>query len=507
MSSAVELSKCWSDVHIDLKKAVGDAIYNSWILPLSLHSIESGIITVQAPNKFMCDWVSNHYGSTIHHIIAQSIPDVRKVVFIPDQKQSECSSAVNDSQDASSKQHSLSRQNTSQIDNRPPLSQRKNGRQGNGQLAGAIEFSKKSTPISASNGKLSGRLETIAGTSLDPRYTFDTFIVGKPNELGYAAARRVADAGKSAAFNPLFLYGSVGLGKTHLMQAIAWNLKETHPECRVIYISAEQFMYEFVRSIRFKDTFSFKELFRSVDVLMIDDVQFIAGKDSTQEEFFHTFNALVDQNRQIVISADRSPSDLEGVEERLRSRLGWGLVIDIYPTDYELRLGILQSKAEILRAERPNLVLNPGTLEFLAHRIVSNVRVLEGALNRLTAYSSLTGKDISTEVAQQELQDILRSSDRKITIEEIQKKVARHFNVRHTDMISTCRARNIARPRQIAMYLTKELTTRSLPEIGKKFGGRDHTTVLHAVKKIATMREQDSTIFEDIEMLRRELES
>jgi chromosomal replication initiator protein len=286
------------------------------------------------------------------------------------------------------------------------------------------------------------------------------------------------------------------------MHAIAWHIRRMDPSRRIIYLSAEKFMYQFVKALRFKDTMAFKEQFRSVDVLMIDDVQFISGKDSTQEEFFHTFNALVDQNRQVVISADKSPSDLEGMEERLRSRLGWGLVADIHPTTYELRLGILQAKAEQKQTEIPQKVL-----EFLAHKITSNVRELEGALTRISAHAQLVGRSITLESAQEVLHDLLRANDRRVTIDEIQKRVAEHFNIRLADMHSARRARAVARPRQVAMYLCKQLTPRSLPEIGRKFGGRDHTTVMHAVRKVEELQTEDRALAEDIELLRRMLES
>ncbi|HEY9537044.1 MAG TPA: chromosomal replication initiator protein DnaA, partial [Kiloniellaceae bacterium] len=336
---------------------------------------------------------------------------------------------------------------------------------------------------------------------LDPRFTFDNFVVGKPNELAYAAARRVADA-PTPPFNPLFLYGGVGLGKTHLMHSIGLHIKKQAPERRIIYLSAEKFMYQFVRALRTKDTMAFKEQFRSVDVLMIDDVQFIGGREATQEEFFHTFNALVDQNRQVIISADKSPSDLEGVEERMRSRLGWGLVADIHPTTYELRLGILQAKAEQSSTDIPVKVL-----EFLAHKITSNVRELEGALNRILAHATLVGRPITLETTQEVLHDLLRANDRRVTIEEIQKRVSAHFNVRIADMHSARRARAVARPRQVAMYLSKQLTSRSLPEIGRKFGGRDHTTVMHAVRKVEELKATDASFAEDVELLRRMLEA
>jgi chromosomal replication initiator protein len=277
-----------------------------------------------------------------------------------------------------------------------------------------------------------------------------------------------------------------------------------HLDCgrRVVYLSAEKFMYQFVRALRSKDTMTFKELFRSVDLLMVDDVQFISGKDSTQEEFFHTFNTLVDRGRQIVISADRSPSDLSGLEERIRSRLGWGLVADIHPTTYELRLGILQAKAEQLGVEIP-----PRVVEFLASRITSNVRELEGAMNRIVHQASITQKTISIDMSQEVLKDLLRANDRRVTIEEIQKAVVEHYSIRMADMTSARRSRAVARPRQMAMFLAKHLTPRSLPEIGKKFGGRDHTTVMHAVRQIEKLTAEDGVLADDLEVLRRKLQA
>jgi chromosomal replication initiator protein len=341
----------------------------------------------------------------------------------------------------------------------------------------------------------------MAGPAFDPRFSFENFVVGKPNEFAYAAARRVAEA-TSVPFNPLFLHGGVGLGKTHLMHSIGLEIRRRFPERQVVYLSAEKFMHQFIRALRDKDTVTFKDQFRRVDVLMVDDIQFISGKDSTQEEFFHTFNALIDQNKQIIVSADKSPSDLSGIEERMRSRLGWGLVADIHPTTYELRLGILQGKAEKIGLDLPVKLL-----EFLAHKITSNVRELEGALNRILAHAQLFGRDVSIDTAQELLKDVIRASDRKVTIDEIQKRVAEHYNVRVADMHSARRARAVARPRQVAMYLAKQLTARSLPEIGRKFGGRDHTTVMHAVRKIEELKSLDRGFAEDVDLLRRMLET
>jgi chromosomal replication initiator protein len=362
-------------------------------------------------------------------------------------------------------------------------------------------------PVRTRNGGRPSRDDIeLPGAPLDARFTFDTFVVGKPNELAHAAARRVADGG-AVTFNPLFLYGGVGLGKTHLMHAIAWELQRRQPDLKVVYLSAEQFMYRFVQALRDKDMMSFKQLFRSVDVLMVDDVQFIAGKDATQEEFFHTFNALVDQNKQIIISADRAPTEIPGIEERIVSRLQSGLVADLHPTNYELRLGILQQKVDQYSDQFRNLHIADGVLEFLAHRISTNVRVLEGALLRLFAFGELVGREITLELAQDCLADILRASDRKITVEEIQRKVSDHYNIRLSDLIGPKRLRTFARPRQIAMYLSKQLTSRSLPEIGRRFGGRDHTTVMHGVRRIEELKTTDSQIAEDLELLRRSLEA
>jgi chromosomal replication initiator protein len=330
--------------------------------------------------------------------------------------------------------------------------------------------------------------EPLPGAPLDARFTFDSFVVGKPNELAHAAAKRVAEGGP-VTFNPLFLYGGVGLGKTHLMHAIAHELQVQRPDLRVLYLSAEQFMYRFIQALRDKQIMDFKEMFRSIDVLMVDDVQ------------------LVDQGKQIVISADRAPGEIKDLEERIKSRLSCGLVVDLHPTDYELRLGILQTKTDAYRTEYPDLQIAPGVLEFIAHRISSNVRILEGALTRLFAYASLIGREITMDLAQECLKDQLRQSERKVTVEEIQRKVAEHYNVRLSDLVGPKRLRAIARPRQVAMFLAKSLTTRSLPDIGRRFGGRDHTTIMHGIRKIEELRATDSQLAEDIELLRRLLES
>ena len=453
-----DLQSQWARVRGRLREEFGDAAYRSWLKSMTLYGVDEGRVRIGVPTRFLRDWVTQHYAERIRALWNAENEAITSVEILVTGK---------------------------------TMAQPADAELVAPQPKEAAETAVEEKDISA---------------PLDPRFTFDNFVVGKPNELAHAAARRVAESqvgpNRHVPFNPLFLYGGVGLGKTHLMHAIAWHIRTQDPTRKVIYLSAEKFMYQFVRAIRFKDTMAFKEQFRSVDVLMIDDVQFIGGRDATQEEFFHTFNALVDQNRQIIISADKSPSDLEGIEERVKSRLGWGLVADLHPTTYELRLGILQAKADATKSQVPGKVL-----EFLAHKITSNVRELEGALHRISAHTQLIGRTVTLESAQEVLHDLLRANDRRVTIDEIQKRVAEHYNIRLADMHSARRARAVARPRQVAMYLCKQLTPRSLPEIGRKFGGRDHTTVMHAVRKIEELKAADRTLAEDIELLKRMLET
>jgi len=471
-NSAMSLNDQWRRVRARLHAELGEATFNSWFKQVELIGVGDGRVMLSVPTRFIRNWIASHYADRLSQLWADEDEGFTRVDILV---------AAGDPKSDGSEEAARSA--------RP--------------ISAPAPAHAESQP--AASAIPSGLEDAGVGAPLDPRFTFDAFVVGKSNELAHAAARRVAEA-TDVSFNPLFLYGGVGLGKTHLMHAIAWEIRTRQPERKVLYLSAEKFMYQFVRALRFKDTMAFKQQFRSVDVLMIDDVQFISGKDSTQEEFFHTFNALIDHNRQVIISADRSPSDLEGIEERIRSRLGWGLAADIHPTDYELRLGILQAKAEEMIQKNGPVTIPAGVLEFLAHRIVSNVRELEGALKRVVAYASFVGRPITLDMSQEVLRDLLRSNDRKITIEEIQRRVAEYYNVRLADMLSARRARAVARPRQVAMYLAKQLTSRSLPEIGRKFGGRDHTTVIHAVRKIDELCHLDSGIEEDVDLLRRMLE-
>ena len=320
---------------------------------------------------------------------------------------------------------------------------------------------------------------------LNTRYTFDTFVVGKSNEFAHAASRAVAEQ-PSKAYNPLFLYGGVGMGKTHLMHAIGHTIKQRNPAARLSYVSAEKFTIEVINSLRFDKMFSFRERFHTVDVLLVDDIQFIVGKERTQEEIFHTFNALYEQQKQIVISSDCLPKDINSIEERLRSRFEWGLIADIQPPDLETKIAILQKKAE-----NDRFVLPDDVAEYIARAIKSNVRELEGALSRLMAYASLTGAVVSLGTAQQVLRNIIAAQEERVTIDLIQKRVSEHFNLREQDLKVRSNTRAIAFPRQVAMYIVKQLTTASLPEIGRQFGGKHHTTVLHSIDKIEEMRRSD----------------
>jgi chromosomal replication initiator protein len=452
-----DLAVLWANVRAKLQAEVGDVEYRTWLKQVTLAGLDGDELTLILPTRFLRDWVSKEYGSLITALWQAANPLVRRV----------------------------------DIRTQPARGTAPN-----------LAEPHAPTPLPAPP-RAEARADVIA--PLDQRFTFDTFVVGKPNEFAYACARRVSEAPATQGFNPLFLYGGVGLGKTHLMHAIAWELSAAPrggQPVSVAYMSAEKFMYRFINALRNQSTLEFKNELRSVDVLMIDDLQFLIGKDNTQEEFFHTFNALVDAGKQIVISADKSPSDLSGLEDRLRTRLGCGMVADLHATTFELRISILKAKADRARVDVPAKVM-----EFLAHKITSNVRELEGALNRLVAHANLFDRQITLETAQEVLHDVLRAYDRRVTIQEIQKRVAEHWNIRVSEMSSARRSRNIARPRQVAMYLAKQLTSKSLPDIGRHFGDRDHTTVMHAVSRVTALITTDPAFAEDVELLRRMLES
>jgi chromosomal replication initiator protein len=469
-----EIEQEWEAVRDLLRDEVGETAYATWLQPLVPAEVDGDRVVIGAPTPFLRDWVVAHYADRIRSAWHHVNPRIRKV-------------ALDVRQDA--------RPRAAERSPAPAAAEDTTA------APAAPAAARPARPAGSPRREEEDALLDAYSAPIDPRFTFENFVVAKSNDFAFAAAKRVA-ASDRPPFNPLFLYSGVGLGKTHLMHAIAWEVRRQDPRRRVVYLSAEKFMYQFVRALTTNSTLSFKDLFRSVDLLMVDDVQFIGGKNNTQEEFFHTFNELIERGSQIVISADRSPSALEDLEERVRSRLSWGLVADIHPTSYELRLGILQTKA----AKIPNVVVPDELLQFLAERITSNVRELEGALNRVVHQSTLLGRPLNMDTAQDVLRDVLRANEKRITIEEIQKAVVAHYSLKLADMQSKRRSRVVARPRQVAMYLAKQLTPRSLPEIGRRFGGRDHTTVMHAVKKVEELLGEDDGLARDVESLRRRLQ-
>jgi chromosomal replication initiator protein len=450
----INIKDLWLLVLKKLNNEFGNEIFNSWIKNIKVQSIEDDILYFSVPTRFIRDWITSHYLDKIIFFLNAENPNIRRVKISIDNMLS----ANQDNQDE---------KNTE-----------------------TIRYQNQSSNFNQSDD-----------WPLDERFTFDKFITGPSNELAFASAKRIAQSEKFD-FNPLFLYGGVGLGKTHLMHSIAWEISSNNPSTKVLYLSAERFMFQFIKSLRQKDTMSFKQKFRSVDVLILDDIQFMVGKNSTQEEFFHTFNSLLDLNKKVILSSDRAPSDLEGFDERIKSRLSWGLVADILPASFELRYEILKKKsAELLKSNSGHHVVDDSVLIFLAKTIVSNVRELEGALNKVVTFSNIMNKKIDVELTKTVLKDLLRSNNKRITIDEIQNKVSNYYNINTEDLISSRRLRSFARPRQVAMYLAKKLTSRSLPEIGRKFGGRDHTTVIHAVKKIDQLKSENEKFDEDVSVL------
>ncbi len=451
--AAPEDVAAWTRVREALRIEAGTRNFDTWLAPLALIAGDGDQVRLAAPSAFLADWIGSHYADRLRAHWAAQRPGTRQVAVIV----------------------------------QPGL--------GVGSVAGA-PAAMPMAPAPQPGG-------LAISLPVENRYTFDSFIVGKSNELAYNAAQAVAEPGP-IGFNPLFLHGTTGLGKTHLMHAIGNAFLQGQPDARVAYMSAEKFMVEFLAALRAKDTIAFKQRLRSVDLLMIDDVQFIAGKESTQEEFFHTMNEIISAGKRLVITADRSPQNLEGIQERILSRMAWGLVADINPADYELRLNILHAK---LAGMTQNIVVPDEVVEFLARKITANVRELEGALNRVVAYAALVNVPVTLEFTRETLADLLRCHEKKLTIDEIQRKVADYYHLKLSDLLSARRAREVARPRQVAMYLAKKLTPRSLPEIGRRVGGRDHTTVMHAVKRIDELRAADREIDADVVHLTRLLDA
>ena len=467
----------WLRVQGRLRSGVGDDVYTSWFARMELDGIDGNTVKLSVPTRFLKSWIQSHYAEKLLTCWQAEHPDVSRIELTvrsavirtlpPKVKVAESHSTIRE----------LPKSNGGGSDGRGPL-----------------------PPISAVH-------DALGGSPLDPRLSFETFVVGRSNTLAHAAAKQVAQArrGDSVMFNPLYVHAGVGLGKTHLLQSIAWAGNATS-ERKVLYLTAEKFMYGFVAALRTQNALAFKEALRAIDVLVIDDLQFLQGK-STQAEFCHTLNALIDAGRQVVIASDRPPSDLETLDERVRSRLAGGLVVEMGSLGEELRLEILKSRVAAARLHHSGFDVPPSVLVFIAKTVTHNGRDLEGALNRLLAHSKLTGQPVTLEMAEREVRDLIRPQEpKRVKIEDIQRVVARQYNVSRADLLSSRRTANVVRPRQVAMYLAKTLTLRSLPEIGRRFGGRDHTTVLHAVRKIENLVNNDTSLAEEIELLKRQLQ-
>ncbi|MGB0843948.1 MAG: chromosomal replication initiator protein DnaA [Alphaproteobacteria bacterium] len=463
--SGLAEEKNWNLLRDSLRKALGESDFRSWLHPLYLFACDSDRVTLAAPSRFVRDWVQSNYLETLlksWRDLNGQILLVEVVVRAPRLKQS-------------------------------PLGK------GQSSVASTLASSTPDKQVTDKPNPAQDLSIDRISSPLDPTYTLNSFVVAPPNELAVAAVKRVVES-DGPTFNPLVIYGGVGLGKTHLLQALAWGIREKQPNKRVGYISAEKFLYSFVRAIRSKATEHFKNAIRDLDVLLIDDMQYISSGEATQEEFVQTFNALFDRNRQVVVAVNRPPSQLEQLDERLRSRLMGGLAIDLQPTTESLRLSVLKQKSGVAAG-----LISDEVLSFVAAKINSNIRELEGALNRLIAHATLMNQPVSLELAQSVLRDLLSAHERRINIDEIQKRVSKYFEIRQSDLLSQRRARQVARPRQIAMYLAKHLTSRSLPEIGRSFGGRDHTTVMHAIKRIEALSNEDPQVGEDLAQLKLEL--
>lgn len=442
------LDELWSGVLAQVETKISKPSFETWLKSTKLLSYQDDTVTISAPNSFARDWLENHYVHLITGILSDSTGDDMMIKFV-----------VPKDQDMD--------------DFQLPAPRIKPGQE--------------------------QQHEFLPGM-LNPKYTFDTFVIGSGNRFAHAASLAVAEA-PAKAYNPLFIYGGVGLGKTHLMHAIGHYVLEHNPNAKVVYLSSEKFTNEFINSIRDNKTGEFRDKYRSVDILLIDDIQFLAGKEQTQEEFFHTFNTLHEESKQIIISSDRPPKEIPTLEDRLRSRFEWGLITDITPPDLETRIAILRKKAKADGLDIPNDVMT-----YIANSIDSNIRELEGALIRVVAYSSLINRDMSAELAAEALKDIMPNSKPKIiTILDIQNAVGEQFNVKLEDFKTKRRTKDIAYPRQVAMYLSREMTDFSLPKIGEEFGGRDHTTVIHAHDKISTMLKDNQQLQQDVKDIKSAL--
>jgi chromosomal replication initiator protein len=447
---AAPLEAAWESIRSGLRRDLGARTFDGWLKPAQLGSLDpdSGALDLLMPSQFMADWVRSHFAERLTLAWRATLPIVREV-----------------------------------------------------RVMAASDAPKPAPLLILEEIPAAAAERDPSLPNFDPRYRFETFVLGKANEVAATAARTLATADQ-VSFNPLFIHGGTGRGKTHLLHAIGHAFSERHRGRKIVSMSAEKFMVEFIRALKENDTIGFKSRLRGADLLLIDDVQFIAGKDSTQEEFFHTMNEIIGAGKRLVITSDRAPQDLDGIAPRILSRLSWGLVADINSADFELRYNIILAKLAAL----PAVEMPRNVVDFLARRVTSSVRELEGALNRIAAYAMMTGREIDIAFVEEVLANVLRANQRRITIDEIQAQVAEHYRIRKAEMTSARRAREVARPRQVAMYLSKQLTPKSLPDIGRRFGGRDHTTVIHAVRQIEKLRAQDTELDADIRLLTRQLE-
>jgi chromosomal replication initiator protein len=481
----------WQQCVDRLQNELPSQQFNTWIRPLQA-SMDGQMLTLLAPNRFIKDFVSDKFADRISELVRELEPDnAMDVVLEIGAGKNRPSAPVTASPRPV---HQETTRTTSAV--QPGLS---------GEVMSGIPRSADVTPIRSapSRAATSRRVEVEGSLQHQPHlvenYTFDNFVEGKSNQLALAAARQVAE-NPGDSYNPLFLYGGVGLGKTHLMHAVGNALKEHNPQAKVIYLHSERFVADMVKALQLNAITDFKRYYRSVDALLIDDIQFFAKKDRSQEEFFHTFNALLEGGQQMILTCDRYPKEIDGLEERLKSRFGWGLTVAVEPPELETRVAILMKKATHARIDLP-----PDAAFFIAQRIRSNVRELEGALKRVIASAHFTGKPIDIDLIKDSLKDLLALQDRQVSLDNIQRTAAEYYKIKLADMMSRRRSRSVARPRQVAMALAKELTNHSLPEIGDSFGGRDHTTVLHACRKIKELRETNSDIREDYKNLLRSL--
>ena len=472
----------WANACRRLRANVGDAVYNAWFARLELNGIVDGKATLSVPTTFLKTWIQSHYLDRLLTVLSAEFPEVSylAIVLRSSTRQAISPAAV----EVAAETRAMSPETTLRVVD-----------------AVTHDHQKASRPKDSASTP-----DSLGGSPLDRRLTFETFLVGKSNQLAQVAAERVAQAkpGDALLYSPLYIHAAVGLGKTHLLQATAHAVTESGR--RVIYLTAEKFMYGFVASLKAQTAIAFKERLRAIDVLIIDDVQFLQGK-SIQTEFCHTLNALIDDGRQVVIAADRPPSDLEALEERVRSRLAGGLCVEIEALDEALRQRIVESRVAAAQAIQPGFEISPAVAAYVARVITTNGRDLDGAVNRLMAHATLAAKPHTVESAEAAIRDLIRTREpKRVKIEDIQKLVASHYNVSRADILSSRRTATVVRPRQIAMYLSKALTPRSLPEIGRRFGGRDHTTVLHAVRKIENLCGAESTLAEELELFKRLLQ-